>query len=63
MESTAQSSTGGESRFSLLIVLLNRRLHDYGTCVFRENRNRRPANRSDTEASDGNGPCRKLSLA
>ena len=26
MESTAQSSGGGESRFSLLIVLLNRRL-------------------------------------
>ena len=25
---------GGESPFSLLIVLLNRRLDDYGTCVF-----------------------------
>ena len=55
MELLAQSSTRGESRFSPLIVLLNRRLDDYGPWVFPENRNRRPADRSDTEASDGIG--------
>jgi hypothetical protein len=58
-ESTAQSSDGGGSRFSLSILFVELASRDRGTSAFRES----PANRSDTEDLDVIGPPPKIDSA